>query len=74
MNQPPSLDERLRLNHYLNEWGLLVFTERFHLQRGSCCGSDCRHCPYQPRARHGNTRPADHLGAQARELIGGSSA
>ncbi len=27
--------------------GLLVFTERFHLRRGFCCGSGCRHCPYQ---------------------------
>jgi hypothetical protein len=26
--------------------GLLVFTELFHLARGSCCGSGCRHCPY----------------------------
>ncbi len=26
--------------------GLCVFTERFHLRRGACCGSGCRHCPY----------------------------
>jgi hypothetical protein len=26
--------------------GYLVFTERAHLERGSCCGSACRHCPY----------------------------
>jgi len=24
----------------------LVFTAAFHLKRGSCCGSGCRHCPY----------------------------
>lgn len=29
------------------ENGLMVFTERYHLRRGVCCGSGCRHCPYQ---------------------------
>lgn len=24
----------------------IVFTEKFHLKRGYCCGSKCRHCPY----------------------------
>jgi hypothetical protein len=24
----------------------LVFTAQFHLRRGYCCGSGCRHCPY----------------------------
>lgn len=31
---------------YLNEQGYKVFTEKFHLQRGYCCKSGCRHCPY----------------------------
>jgi cob(I)alamin adenosyltransferase len=26
--------------------GLLVFTRVAHLNRGRCCGSHCRHCPY----------------------------
>ncbi|KAK2835307.1 hypothetical protein Q5P01_015791 [Channa striata] len=26
--------------------GYKVFTEYAHLQRGKCCGSGCRHCPY----------------------------
>jgi diphthamide synthase (EF-2-diphthine--ammonia ligase) len=26
--------------------GYQVFTEYAHLQRGKCCGSGCRHCPY----------------------------
>ena len=26
--------------------GYLVFTAKYHLQRGECCESDCRHCPY----------------------------
>lgn len=24
----------------------LVFTAAYHLKRGYCCNSDCRHCPY----------------------------
>ena len=24
----------------------LVFTAAYHLKRGNCCKSDCRHCPY----------------------------
>jgi hypothetical protein len=31
---------------YVNERGLMVFTEAFHLARGSCCGNGCKHCPY----------------------------
>lgn len=26
--------------------GLYVMTSAFHLERGSCCNSGCRHCPY----------------------------
>ena len=32
--------------HYYTEDGLMVFTERYHLARGDCCGSSCRHCPF----------------------------
>lgn len=26
--------------------GLFVFTAKFHADRGYCCDSGCRHCPY----------------------------
>ncbi|ERE74302.1 hypothetical protein H671_5g13450 [Cricetulus griseus] len=26
--------------------GYVVLTRLAHLQRGACCGSACRHCPY----------------------------
>jgi hypothetical protein len=33
--------------HYLDpRTGYLVFTELAHKERGSCCQSACRHCPY----------------------------
>ena len=28
------------------EGPFLVFTEAYHLRRGFCCQSGCRHCPY----------------------------
>jgi hypothetical protein len=29
------------------ETGLFVFTSAYHLERGTCCDSGCRHCPYR---------------------------
>jgi cob(I)alamin adenosyltransferase len=40
--------------------GFMVFTEKAHLQRGTCCGNSCRHCPYgwsNVTAPTGNRRP-----------------
>ena len=34
-------------DYYLDEKGLLVFTEKYLSQRGTCCGNGCRHCPYE---------------------------
>jgi len=34
------------VHYYLNEEGLIVFTEAYHLQKGYCCGMGCLHCPY----------------------------
>ncbi len=31
---------------YFDDSGLMVLTEKYHLQRGTCCGKGCRHCPY----------------------------
>lgn len=41
---------------YYFENGLLVYTAAYHLKRGHCCGSGCRHCPYEPRHSEGNTK------------------
>lgn len=35
-------------HHYADPaTGYLVFTEHAHLARGTCCGSGCRHCPFE---------------------------
>ncbi|HRH58945.1 MAG TPA: DUF5522 domain-containing protein [Chitinophagaceae bacterium] len=38
------------IDYYFNDDGLMVLTEKFHLQRGYCCGNGCRHCPYDYEA------------------------
>ena len=40
---------------YYFENGKVVFTPLYHIQRGTCCGSKCRHCPYEPKFEKGNT-------------------
>ena len=34
------------IHYYINEEGLVVLTEKYHLERGYCCGNGCKHCPY----------------------------
>ncbi len=31
---------------YWSDEGYRVFTEAYHLKRGYCCKSGCKHCPY----------------------------
>jgi len=38
--------EDLDPEDYYFEGPLMVFTAAYHLKRGYCCGSGCRHCPY----------------------------
>ncbi len=34
------------LHYYISDDGYVVFTEKYHLDKGYCCGNGCRHCPY----------------------------
>jgi Family of unknown function (DUF5522) len=46
---PPTIDFNSRLiegEDYYWEGEAMVFTEHYHLRRGYCCESGCRHCPY----------------------------
>jgi hypothetical protein len=45
MNQP--LTEGIDF-YYEND--LMVLTEKYHLDKGYCCGNGCRHCPYNYEA------------------------
>jgi hypothetical protein len=42
----PQLPPPLEPEDYYFEGPNLVFTAAYHLKRGSCCSSGCRHCPY----------------------------
>jgi len=47
---------------YYMEDGLLVMTAAYHKKRGSCCGSGCRWCPFEPRHELGATTLAAEPG------------
>ncbi len=48
---------------YYIENGLFVFTARYLLNRGYCCESGCRHCPYgfQGKKTVADPKPGDAL-------------
>ena len=31
---------------YITVDGYKCFTEKYHIKRGYCCKSNCKHCPY----------------------------
>ena len=35
--------------HYYLEGNKVIFTEKYHLQRGECCNNNCRHCPFKEK-------------------------
>lgn len=43
---------------YYDENGKTIFTEHYLSKRGSCCGSGCKHCPYDPKHEKGATNLA----------------
>jgi hypothetical protein len=65
-NSPPAAAPQapLEAEDFYWEGPNLVFTAAYHLKRGSCCGSGCRHCPYgfaaaDPSAAGDPVPPAD---------------
>lgn len=46
------------VHFYFDPSGLMVFTAEYHLARGVCCGSRCRHCPYEYENVPAERRPA----------------
>lgn len=55
---------------YYLEGGFLVFTEAYHIKRGYCCGSGCRHCPYWPRHSGSRLLARDLQATEARVADG----
>jgi len=46
MNKDSNKEKATSEPDYYAENGLIVFTRTYHLRRGYCCQSGCRHCPY----------------------------
>lgn len=44
-------------DYYLTPEGYRCFTQKYHLKRGYCCKSGCRHCPYGFDKKTGNIKP-----------------
>jgi len=60
------LTERLKIDRYLDQNGNVVFTERFLINRGVCCGLGCTHCPYYPKHEAGNSELSNKIKALVR--------
>lgn len=43
-----NMKELIEGEDYYRDGDFVVFTSDFHLRRGRCCGSGCRHCPFTP--------------------------
>jgi hypothetical protein len=46
---------------YKDDNGKFVMTESYHIKRGICCGSKCKHCPYEPLYEKGSTNLNESL-------------
>jgi hypothetical protein len=47
----PFYDKFDKEDYYLTDEGYIVFTETYHLKRGYCCQSGCRHCPWKKKVK-----------------------
>jgi hypothetical protein len=56
------------LDYYL-ENGSVIMTEDYHINRGYCCGSGCRHCAYEPRAVRGTTTLQEKFQKKTKENL-----
>ena len=43
-------------DYYYSYDGYIIFNEKYHLKRGYCCDSNCKHCPYKKRIKKKNDK------------------
>jgi hypothetical protein len=60
MDKKPEQIPLIDGDYYFDDGGLLVFTKEYHVRRGYCCRSGCRHCPY------GNSKDIKELDSSRR--------
>jgi hypothetical protein len=46
---PETRGEFIENLHYYLDGNFWVFTEFYHIQRGYCCGNNCKHCAYNKK-------------------------
>jgi hypothetical protein len=60
------------IDFYYNEQGYVVLTEKYHRQRGYCCGNGCLHCPFDYENVPENRKSALRAAREARRQQGGA--
>ena len=45
-NKYDAINQLYSDEYYISKDGYIVFTKKYHLKRGYCCQSGCKHCPY----------------------------
>ena len=46
MKEFSKIDKLDKDEYYHSSEGYVIFTEKYHLKRGYCCKSGCKHCPF----------------------------
>lgn len=64
MNEAPIKLPLVEGEDFYWEGAALVFTAHYHLRRGYCCESGCRHCPYG----NANRTDEEQIGAEGNEI------
>ena len=47
MKEFSKTDQLKKDEYYYSKDGYIIFTEKYHLNRGYCCNNNCKHCPYK---------------------------
>ncbi len=50
---------------YYFEGPYMVFTAAYHLRRGSCCQSGCRHCPWEYQKPSQDSNPVQEVSSHS---------
>ena len=51
-------------DYYLSNEGYIIFTEKYHLKRGYCCQSGCKHCPFKDKQDMGKNKELKNKSSQ----------
>ena len=52
MKEFSKIEELDKEDYYYSEEGYIIFTEKYHLKRGSCCNNNCKHCPFKKKNKN----------------------